>query len=104
MLTSQDRGNETEGFDADPSLPTRALWLCPACFELRASEDLGAHLTRIFQHGFTTKATGHGFGLHFSAVAAREMKGTLTAQSDGPGRGAAFCLDLPAARSTNNNL
>ena len=22
------------------------------------------HLTRIFEHGFTTKAKGHGFGLH----------------------------------------
>ena len=58
---------------------------------------LAAHLPRIFQHGFTTKATGHGFGLHHSAAAAREMKGALTASSNGPGTGATFCLDLPAA-------
>lgn len=58
---------------------------------------LPENLTRIFQHGFTTKPTGHGFGLHSSALAARDMKGTLTAHSDGPGRGATFVLDLPAA-------
>ncbi len=54
------------------------------------------NLTRIFQHGFTTKATGHGFGLHSSALAAREMKGTLTVASDGPGTGATFVLELPS--------
>ena len=53
------------------------------------------NLTRIFQHGFTTKATGHGFGLHSSANAAKEMRGTLNAVSDGPGCGASFILDLP---------
>lgn len=58
------------------------------------------NLTRIFQHGFTTKATGHGFGLHSSANAAKEMRGTLNAVSDGPGRGASFILDLPVF--TNN--
>lgn len=53
------------------------------------------NLTRIFQHGFTTRKDGHGFGLHNSANAAREMGGSLTARSDGPGRGAAFTLELP---------
>jgi C4-dicarboxylate-specific signal transduction histidine kinase len=51
--------------------------------------------TRIFQHGFTTRTDGHGFGLHSSAIAAREMEGSLTAASDGPGQGAAFTLELP---------
>ncbi|MEO6996444.1 MAG: PAS domain-containing protein [Lacunisphaera sp.] len=55
------------------------------------------NLTRIFQHGFTTKATGHGFGLHSSANAAKEMHGTLHAISDGPGCGARFILDLPVS-------
>ncbi|MBI2074190.1 MAG: hypothetical protein HYT81_14345, partial [Gemmatimonadetes bacterium] len=55
------------------------------------------NLTRIFQHGFTTRATGHGFGVHSSANAAREMKGCLTVHSDGDGTGATFTLDLPAA-------
>lgn len=53
------------------------------------------NLTRIFAHGFTTRKDGHGFGLHSSALAARQMGGTLTAHSDGPGRGATFVLDLP---------
>ncbi len=53
------------------------------------------NLSRIFAHGFTTKKDGHGFGLHSSALAATEMGGTLTAHSDGPGKGATFILELP---------
>jgi PAS domain S-box-containing protein len=55
------------------------------------------HLVKIFTSGFTTKKDGHGFGLHSSANAAREMGGSLTAQSDGLGRGASFILELPVA-------
>ncbi len=53
------------------------------------------NLVRIFSHGFTTKRHGHGFGLHSSALAAHEMGGSLTVQSDGPGTGATFTLQLP---------
>jgi C4-dicarboxylate-specific signal transduction histidine kinase len=53
------------------------------------------NLTRIFNHGFTTRRNGHGFGLHSGALAARELGGTLLAQSEGPGRGATFLLELP---------
>ena len=53
------------------------------------------NLTRIFQHGFTTRPDGHGFGLHSGALAARELGGSLTVSSDGPGRGATFTLELP---------
>jgi signal transduction histidine kinase len=53
------------------------------------------HLTRIFEHGFTTKKDGHGFGLHSSALAAKELGGTLTAYSEGPGCGATFRLEIP---------
>ena len=56
-----------------------------------AAEDL----TRIFAHGFTTKKDGHGFGLHSSALAARELGGSLHAESAGPGKGATFTLALP---------
>jgi len=55
------------------------------------------NITRIFSHGFTTKKGGHGFGLHSSILAAKEMKGTLTVHSDGPGLGATFILELPSA-------
>ncbi|MGO8701419.1 MAG: PAS domain S-box protein [Limisphaerales bacterium] len=53
------------------------------------------NLTRIFNHGFTTRKDGHGFGLHSGALAAKELGGSLTAQSDGHGLGAAFTLELP---------
>ena len=52
-------------------------------------------LTRIFSHGFTTKHDGHGFGLHASANAAREIGGCLSAGSEGPDRGATFIVELP---------
>jgi C4-dicarboxylate-specific signal transduction histidine kinase len=53
------------------------------------------NLTRIFSHGFTTKKEGHGFGLHSSANAAKELGGSLTAYSDGPECGAVLTLELP---------
>lgn len=54
---------------------------------------------RIFTHGFTTKARGHGFGLHHSFLAAKAMGGRLDFASDGPGRGATFTLVLPEAKA-----
>jgi two-component system, NtrC family, sensor kinase len=58
---------------------------------------LPENVTRIFQHGFTTRARdgGHGFGLHSAANAAREMKGSLSVHSAGAGQGATFTLELP---------
>jgi PAS domain S-box-containing protein len=56
------------------------------------------NLTRVFNHGFTTRKEGHGFGLHSGALAAREMGGSLTAHSDGPGQGATFTLALPLSK------
>lgn len=53
------------------------------------------NLPRLFQHGFTTRADGHGFGLHSARQVAAELNGVLTVHSDGPGRGATFTLDLP---------
>jgi PAS domain S-box-containing protein len=58
-------------------------------------------MERLFTHGFTTRKSGHGFGLHGAALAASELGGTLTVHSEGVGRGATFrlCLPLPPARS-----
>ena len=53
------------------------------------------NLNRIFSHGFTTRKDGHGFGLHSGALAAKEIGGSLSAESDGPGLGATFTLELP---------
>jgi len=55
------------------------------------------NLTRIFNHGFTTRPDGHGFGLHSSALAAKALRGSLQAESAGPGQGATFTLTLPFA-------
>src|SRR6185295_14606791 len=57
------------------------------------------NMTRIFNHGFTTRKDGHGFGLHSGALAAKEMGGSLTVHSDGPGQGATFTLVLPSQPS-----
>jgi ligand-binding sensor domain-containing protein/signal transduction histidine kinase len=57
------------------------------------------NLTRLFAHGFTTRKNGHGFGLHSCALAVKEMKGSITAFSDGLGRGAAFVVELPIYRA-----
>ena len=53
------------------------------------------NVTRVFAHGFTTKKNGHGFGLHSAALAAKEMGGSLTLESEGLGHGATFTLELP---------
>lgn len=55
------------------------------------------NLARIFNFGFTTRQDGHGFGLHSSANAAKEIGGKIHVDSDGLGTGAAFTLELPAA-------
>ncbi len=60
------------------------------------------NLERIFNHGFTTRQGGHGFGLHSAALAAKEMNGSLSVQSDGPGQGAAFTLELPGSMPNNS--
>jgi signal transduction histidine kinase len=53
------------------------------------------NLTRIFNHGFTTRKEGHGFGLHSAVLAAMEMGGALKVHSDGPNKGATFTLEFP---------
>ena len=53
------------------------------------------NLARIFNHGFTTRKDGHGFGLHSGALAAKALGGSLLAHSDGIGLGATFTLELP---------
>jgi C4-dicarboxylate-specific signal transduction histidine kinase len=61
------------------------------------------NLTRIFNHGFTTRKDGHGFGLHSGALAAMELGGSLTGHSPGLGQGATFTLDLPLTTNEKQN-
>ncbi len=53
------------------------------------------HLEKVFNHGFTTKEDGHGFGLHSSANAATECGGSISCHSDGVGTGATFTFRIP---------
>ena len=54
-----------------------------------------ANVNKIFDHGFTTKQRGHGFGLNYCYKAMKEIGGTISAQSDGIGKGTAFMLTFP---------
>ena len=74
----------------------------PSGFYAIDVEDTGVGIgpeamKRLFEFGFTTKKEGHGFGLHASAILAKEMGGELTARSDGANRGACFTVRLPVA-------
>ncbi len=53
------------------------------------------HVHQIFNHGFTTKKDGHGFGLNFCAKAMGEMQGTLEVYSPGIDQGTVFVLNFP---------
>jgi NO-binding membrane sensor protein with MHYT domain len=53
------------------------------------------NLKKVFKHGFTTKTTGHGYGLHSCMLNAHELGGTLKVESKGEGQGATFILELP---------
>jgi sensor domain CHASE-containing protein len=58
------------------------------------------NMPKVFNMGFTTKSSGHGFGLHTSANAATEMGGSLAATSDGVSQGANFILEVPFQTET----
>lgn len=53
------------------------------------------NLTHLFSFGFTTKKSGHGIGLHMSALLSNELKGQLKGSSQGINQGATFTLTLP---------
>lgn len=52
-------------------------------------------ITRVFHQGYSTKPHGHGFSLHYCGNVISEMKGRITVQSKGLGKGATFMVDLP---------
>jgi DNA-binding LacI/PurR family transcriptional regulator/signal transduction histidine kinase len=51
-------------------------------------------LESIFAYGFTTKTTGHGFGLHSCANYMTEMKGRIWAENNESGTGAVFVMQF----------
>lgn len=99
--------NAKQACDESPGAEKQiTLQVTPEAGQVRISvSDNGVgiapeNLDRIFNHGFTTKRNGHGFGLHSGANAAREMGGRLSVQSAGPGHGATFTLELPTTPKT----
>lgn len=56
---------------------------------------LKKNLEKIFYYGFTTKESGHGFGLHSSALSTSDLGGEINVKSEGYEKGATFILDLP---------
>ncbi|MGH8353543.1 MAG: ATP-binding protein, partial [Pseudomonas sp.] len=68
------------------------------CLEVRDNgQGIAAErLPGLFDQGASSRGDGHGYGLHLSASWAHELGGRLSGQSDGPGRGARFILELPA--------
>ena len=56
---------------------------------------LPKNMGKIYQHGFTTKATGHGFGLHASALTMHSLGGEIDIKSAGLEKGVTVTLTLP---------
>jgi signal transduction histidine kinase len=82
-------------------LITLRIAAAPAGVSISVSDNgvgiAAENMPRLFTHGFTTRASGHGFGLHSGALAAQELGGSLRVHSDGPGHGATFTLELPCS-------
>jgi len=96
-----------EGMGGQERRVTMGIERCAAGVRIAIADNgsgiAAEHMNRIFTHGFTTKTTGHGFGLHSGALAAKEIGGVLRAESPGPGRGATFVLELPLKPPENSH-
>lgn len=62
-----------------------------------------AVIKQIFNHGFTTRKGGHGFGLHSVALAIEESCGKIEVYSAGPGRGATFLISMPVVTAVQQS-
>ena len=51
---------------------------------------------KLFRFGYSSKQRGSGFGLHSCANYLIANRGSITAHSDGPGKGAEFTVILPS--------
>jgi len=54
-----------------------------------------AESTKVFNHGYTTKTDGFGFGLHSASNYLKEMGGSIRAYSAGRDKGSTFTMILP---------
>lgn len=100
-------GNACDAMSANPEERPRRMTMRAQIVDREleiAVEDTGVGiapelLPRIWEFGFTTKAHGHGFGLHSSAIAAQQLGGTIAAESAGINQGACFCVRIPLGES-----
>jgi len=53
-------------------------------------------IARVFEFGFKKRKGGHGYGLHHSALMAKDLGGEIQVKSEGLGKGARFELIIPA--------
>lgn len=60
------------------------------------------NLGKIFNQGFTTKKTGHGFGMHSSANYMKEMGAVIKVQNAANGSGAEFILVFKKAKTVSS--
>ena len=67
-------------------------------FDSSEAEHLFDPFSRHVKSGITTH--GSGLGLYLSRQLARDMRGELSAVSEGPGRGSTFYFDVPIAHDT----
>ncbi len=61
-------------------------------------------LGRAFEAHFTTRKAGSGLGLHFCAITLKRLGGSIRVQSDGPGKGSEFVIELPLAKNQPEQL
>jgi signal transduction histidine kinase len=90
-----------EGMPPEKTMTVRVELGTPGLVHLVVADNgvgiLAENMPRVFERGFTTRKTGHGFGLSSAIAAAREMRGSLTVRSGGYLEGAEFTLALPVA-------
>ncbi len=97
----------TNARDAVAGREHREIWIAAARDGSRVAisvTDTGVGiapevLARVFSAGFTSKPQGHGYGLHSSALTARQLGGALEVSSEGVGKGACFTLTVPVQES-----
>ena len=57
------------------------------------------NLTKVFNHGYTTKVNGHGLGLHSCANTMKECGASIQVASEGAGLGSTFTMVFPLEAS-----
>jgi signal transduction histidine kinase len=96
--------NAIDALNESSNIPKRIAitvqkYITGQAIEIRVSDNgigiSAENLKKMFSFGFTTKLEGHGFGLHSSILAAKELGGELRVSSEGLGKGTTFTFILP---------